>query len=97
MSNTSKIILVTIVATAILLGLGYAAIQNITLNITGTASANVNQDNFDVSFVGTPVVSDSALATAKITDEVNATIGVSGLTTASGLVLDPTFWTRIDG
>ena len=82
MSNTSKIILVTIVATAILLGLGYAAITNITLNITGTASANVNQDNFDVSFVGTPTVSESTYATARIEDELSATIAVSGLTKA---------------
>ena len=82
MSNTSKIILVTIVATCILLGLGYAAIQNITLNITGTASANVNQDNFDVSFVGTPTVSESTYATARIEDELSATIAVSGLTKA---------------
>ena len=80
MSRTSRIILVTIVATAILLGLGYAAIQNITLNITGTATAGTKQDNFKVVFTGIPVVSESKYATASITDGTNAKIDVTGLT-----------------
>ena len=82
MKKTSKIILITIIATSILLGLGYAAIQNITLNITGTASADPNQSNFKVRFLNNPApeVSDSTLAVAGITDDVNATINVSGLT-----------------
>ena len=80
MSKTSKIILVTIIATAILLGLGYAAIQNITLNITGTATASTNQGNFKVVFTGIPVVSDNAYASGSITDGTNAKIAVSGLT-----------------
>ena len=80
MSNTSKILLVTIIATSILLGLGYAAIQNITLNITGNVAAQVNSENFKVRFIGTPTVSDSIYTTAKIVDDTNATIEVSGLT-----------------
>ena len=80
MSRTSRIILVTIVATVILLGLGYAAIQNITLNITGTATAGTKQDNFKVVFTGIPVVSESKYATASITDGTNAKIDVTGLT-----------------
>lgn len=82
MTKTSKIIIVTIIATSILLGLGYAAIQNITLNITGTAAANPNQSNFSVHFVNDPVptVSNSTFATAAITDDTNATINVTGLT-----------------
>ena len=80
MSKTSKIILVTIFATCLLLGLGYAAIQNITLNITGNVTAQVNTENFKVRFFGTPTVSDSIYTTAKIVDDTNATIEVSGLT-----------------
>ena len=82
MTKTSKIIIVTIIATSILLGLGYAAIQNITLNITGTAAANPNQSNFSVHFVNdpAPTVSNSTFATAAITDDINATINVTGLT-----------------
>lgn len=83
MRQTSKIILATIVAASILLGLGYAAIQNITLNITGTAAADPNQSNFKVRFINNPAptVTDSTYAIASITDDYNATINVSGLTT----------------
>ena len=81
MRKTSKIILVTIIATSILLGLGYAAIQNITLNISGTAAANPNQENFKVRFTGIHDVSDSTYVTAGITNDTNATINVSGLNT----------------
>ena len=86
MSKTSKIILVTIIATCILLGLGYAAITNITLNIAGSASANADQANFKVRFIGTPAVSDPVAASAKITADHTATISVQGLTTAGQFV-----------
>ena len=64
----------------LVLGVGYAAIQNITLNIEGTATANPSQSNFKVMFTGTPKVSDNTYVTAGITDDINATISVSGLT-----------------
>ena len=80
MRKTNKIILITLVVFILLLGIGYAAIQNITLNISGTVSADTNQANFKVRFIGTPTVSDDVLATATITDSVNAKINVSGLT-----------------
>ena len=81
MRKTSKIIIVTIIAASILLGLGYAAIQNITLNISGTAAADPNQANFKVRFTGTPLVSDSSYVTARISNDTNATFDVSGLNT----------------
>lgn len=80
MKKTSKIIMLTLVVAALLLGIGYAAIQNITLNISGTATADPSQTNFKVSFSGEPEVSDSRYVTAAITDEINATINVNGLT-----------------
>ena len=80
MRKTSKIILVTIIATSILLGLGYAAIQNITLNITGTAAAQASQDNFKVRFTRVTNVSDAVNVTANINSDVAATMNVSGLT-----------------
>ena len=86
MSKTSKIILVTIIATCILLGLGYAAITNITLNIAGIASATVDSGNFKVRFTDNIVVSDSAYVTATRTGDTAATINVSGLTTAGDKV-----------
>ena len=86
MSKTSKIILVTIIATCILLGLGYAAITNITLNIAGTASATVDSGNFKVRFTDNIEVSDNAYVTATRTGDTAATINVSGLTTAGDKV-----------
>ena len=79
MSKTTKIIILGVIVSILILGIGYAAIQNITLNITGTAAADPSQSNFKVMFTGTPDISDSTLASAAITDDTNATINVNGL------------------
>lgn len=79
MRKTTKIILITIIIATILLGIGYAAVQNITLNISGTAAADPTQSNFKVMFTGTPFVSDNTLATASIINDTNASIEVTGL------------------
>ena len=63
----------------LMLGIGYAAITNITLNITGSAKAVVSDENFKVRFTGTPTVSDEDVVTATITDDVTATINVESL------------------
>ena len=81
MPRTNKILIVIILVAVMLLGIGYAAIQNITLNITGTATADPSQSNFTVRFSENVQVSDSNKVTAAITDDTNATINVSGLTT----------------
>ena len=80
MSKTSKIIIVMMILALLLLGIGYAAILNVTLNITGTATSNASQENFKVKFSGTPIISDSDKVKASITDDLNATINVEGLT-----------------
>ena len=80
MSKTNKIVIMAVLAAILLLGIGYAAIQNIALNISGTAAADPSQENFKVMFTGTPEVSDSTYVTAGITNDTNATINVSGLT-----------------
>ena len=80
MKRTNKIILTVVIVAMLLLGIGYAAIQNITLNISGTASADPSQSNFKVMFSGTPTVSDDTYVTAAVTDDTNATINVEGLT-----------------
>ena len=86
MSKTSKIIIAAILVAMLLLGIGYAAIQSVTLNIAGTAAADPNQENFKVMFTGTPEVSDEEHVTASITDDINATINVSGLTKKGEIV-----------
>ena len=86
MKKTSKIILTMIVIAILIIGVGYAAIQNITLNISGTATADPSQSNFKVMFSGTPTVSDETYVTAAVTDDINATINVEGLTKAGDTV-----------
>ena len=86
MKKTNKIILASAIVAVLLLGIGYAAIQNITLNINGTAAADPSQSNFKVMFSGTPTVSDYTYVTAAITDDTNATINVEGLTKKGDVV-----------
>lgn len=65
----------------LVLGVGYAAISNITLNITGSATASPDDKNFSVKFNDTAItVSDANKVTAKKTDDLNATLEVTGLT-----------------
>lgn len=63
----------------LMLGIGYAAMTNITLNITGQATATVNDENFKVKFTGTPTVSDEEIVTATIANDTKATINVDAL------------------
>ncbi|MBR3613575.1 MAG: leucine-rich repeat protein [Clostridia bacterium] len=86
MKKTNKIILASSIVAVLLLGIGYAAIQNITLNISGSAAADPSQSNFKVMFSGTPTVSDDTYVTAAITDDTNATVNVEGLTKKGDVV-----------
>ena len=86
MKRTSKMIMAAVIVAVLLLGIGYAAIQNITLNIAGTAAADPSQANFKVMFSGTPTVSDDTYVTAAITDDINATMNVEGLTKKGDVV-----------
>lgn len=86
MSRTNKVVLLAVVIAILLIGVGYAAIQNVTLNISGTAAADPTQSNFKVMFTGTPEVSNSTYAIATIVNDTNASINVSGLTSAGDSV-----------
>jgi len=72
----------------LVLGIGYAAITGVDLNVTGNANVKPDQDNFNVHFdtntapsitKGANVVAD-ATVTATYTDDLNATINVDGFT-----------------
>lgn len=78
MKNKKLVIAAIVVAAIVILGVAYAAISNISLNINGTAAASPSQSNFIVGFTGTPTVTGGA--TAKLTDDKNATMTVTGLT-----------------
>lgn len=83
MSKDTKIIVGVILAVAILLvAVGYAAISAIPLKIEGTATGTASQENFKVTFTGTPTVSAADKVTAEIskTDPKSATMVVTGLT-----------------
>ena len=76
-----KILVGIILGIAILLvAIGYAAITNLELNITGNAEGTPNQANFKVRFTGKPEVSDTRKVVANITNDTTGEINVSGLT-----------------
>ena len=50
MKNKRTLVVVALIVAAILLGIGYAAIANVTLNITGNVTASPDQTNFKVLF-----------------------------------------------
>ena len=82
--NKKGLVIVLLLVAVLVLGVGYAAISNVTLHIKGQASATADNDNFDVNFVGTPVFSKIGAnpdtnVTAAISDVHDATIQVTGL------------------
>lgn len=81
MNKQKKITIGVILLAVLLMGIGYAAITNITLTINGTASATADQENFKVYFTGV-VVSNSDNATSTVTaNSTNATVNFAGMTT----------------
>ena len=83
MKKTSKIAIVFGVVAILLIGVGYAAIENISLTINGTATADPSQSNFVVKFDQSvePIQDGKGTITAKITDDTKATLNVTGLAT----------------
>ena len=79
MTKTKKIIVAFIILATLIIGIAYAAIENITLHIAGTLAVDPSQANFSVKFSGVPIASDSNKVKAAITDDLNATLNVSGL------------------
>ncbi len=88
MKNKRAFIVTVLIIAVLLLGIGYAAVANKTLTISGTAKVSPDDSNFNVKFTGTPAtakvagtnVPEDAEVTATITDDTTATIGVTGLT-----------------
>ena len=84
MSKQKKIVLGVILVVILLMSIGYAALENITLTISGTASATAAQDNFKVYFTGANTVKNPN------TDDIEviandgaktAEVNISGLST----------------
>lgn len=72
----------------LVLGIGYAAMSGVTLNITGTGTMNVDDNNFKVHYdtTVTPTTTlasgttTGATATASYTDDQNGTLTITGFT-----------------
>ena len=78
MTGTSKIILTIVLAAVLTIGIGYAAIKNITLEITGQLAAAPSDANFTVKF--TDASPSEGNVVANVTGDKTATLNVSGLT-----------------
>lgn len=52
MHKQKRLIFIIILLTVILMGIGYAALSNVTLTINGKATATPNDENFKVYFTG---------------------------------------------
>lgn len=71
---------VFLILAVLFLGVGYAAIVNITLKISGTLGATADDKNFEVAFSDKAIVTSDSKITAEKTDDLNVTIKVTGLT-----------------
>lgn len=85
MKKKRTFLVVALLVAVLSLAVGYAAITK-NLAVTGSASATTDDNNFKVRFTGTPTTSDESKVTASITNELAATINVSGLTTTGDTV-----------
>ena len=85
MKQKRTLVVLLLVIAILCLGIAYAAISNINLQISGTASATANSENFKVYFTGTPETTksnSSSIVTATAEEGgTQATINCSGLTT----------------
>lgn len=83
MTKTTKILLGVVIVSILIVGVAYAAITNVTLNIQGTATADPSQANFTVKFSQDEgaTTKSSEKVTATVTDDTNAVLNVTGLTT----------------
>lgn len=85
MKQKRTFLVVALLVAALSLAVGYAAITK-NLAVTGEASATTDNANFKVRFTGTPTTSDASKVTATVTNELAATINVTGLSTTGDTV-----------
>lgn len=78
--STKTLVGVVLFLAIVLVAVGYAAITTIPLNITGSAQAEANQDNFSVIFTGETSTDGDGTTVATKTGDTSATMTVTGLT-----------------
>lgn len=80
MNKSKKIILAVIFVAALLMAVGYAALNNVDLTIEGSASAVADDANFKVWFTGaTPVTSGDGVTASATAEETEATVTIEDL------------------
>ncbi len=82
MTKQKKIVLIVILVSVLLMGVGYAVLTAVGINITGNANATAAEDNFKVKFVEVAQYNKDGVNTAvegNIESDVLATIDVSKL------------------
>jgi len=83
MKSRKTLMTLGVIVAVLILGVGYATISNIELNINGTAAATASDDNFKVAFDSTVTPTKSEKTTdATISDDSTAVMTVEGLTTS---------------
>lgn len=81
MRQQRTFLLLSVIVSVLVLGIGYAAITSVTLNVNGNVTGTPDQANFNVKFAGAPTWEGSGSAVLQITGDRSATIDVSGLKT----------------
>ena len=83
MKKQKRLIVGVIIIAILLMGIGYAALANTTLTISGTAEATASQENFKVYFTGENTIKNPNTTDVSVTvnnGEQNATVNMTGLT-----------------
>ena len=81
MKKRRNLIIALLLVAALALGIGYATVSTVTLNIDGRAEVKVAQENFVVKFDATEgkTTYDAEVANASVASDLMATINVFGL------------------
>jgi len=80
MKTPKTFLLLSVVVAVLILGIAYAAIQDVTLTVNGTATASPDQDNFTVKFANpSEITGDGSGSLTVDSDITKATLAVSGL------------------
>ena len=81
MKKRRNLIIALLLVAALALGIGYATVSTVTLNIDGRAEVKVAQENFVVKFDATEgkTTYDETVANASVASDLMATINVFGL------------------
>jgi len=83
MKQPKTFLLLSIVVAVLVLGIAYAAITSVTMNITGNVGATADQGNFDVGLDGAPTFNKIGTSTISanggVSDRTRAWLEISGL------------------